>query len=421
MKPFDPNAAFALAVRLARPRRTGGAAIAQVGQELSAELQSAGWQVQAEPFAFVDTQTPWLRLVILAAQLLVVLTLVFSLTDSPLRLVTVLLLLALMILFTPLDRAMQVASLVEGESPPSPLARLCRRLCRRLGRRYDAANYLAHLPANPETNNLPLLLLLAHYDSKSQRLPLALRIALFVLSIIGAVLFSILVLLSPWLPSSAAPAVQTALLALGGLTLLFTIPLWFLDPGDASPGAIDNASGIGVLVELGRCLAADPDLRQRLVPILLLTSAEELNTMGAVAYVRRHDAELRAWDRSGGLFVLNFDGVGVDGDLRWVGCRPPHPVSASELCAGCTQPQAVPPHPCLHELASQACAGQGISLKGFNLPGAAYDHQPFASLGLDAGALVAVGRASLRVHTPADDASQLDPRGFERAGAVAWD
>jgi len=54
----------------------------------------------------------------------------------------------------------------------------------------------------------------------------------------------------------------------------------------------------------------------------------------------------------------------------------------------------------------------------FPLPGALFDHMPFADHGYDAVSLVAIARSSLAVHTPRDAVDKLHRGGFERAGRV---
>jgi hypothetical protein len=66
-----------------------------------------------------------------------------------------------------------------------------------------------------------------------------------------------------------------------------------------------------------------------------------------------------------------------------------------------------------------ACAELHLPLKRFGFIGALFDHIPFAQRGFDALSLVAVGRASRSVHTPADAIDQLHVRGFDQAGRVA--
>ena len=126
--------------------------------------------------------------------------------------------------------------------------------------------------------------------------------------------------------------------------------------------------------------------------------------MGSVAYVTAQDEMLRAQDRNGGLYVLNFDGVGVDGDLYYVGHS--HQSHHGDGLNLLTRVQS-------------ACAELNLPLKRFGFVGALFDHIPFAQRGFDAISLIAVGHASRSVHTPADSIEKLHIRGFDQAGRVA--
>lgn len=126
--------------------------------------------------------------------------------------------------------------------------------------------------------------------------------------------------------------------------------------------------------------------------------------MGSVAYAVEHEEMLREQDRSSALYVLNFDGVGVDGDLYYVGhSRQPQ---NSDRISLLTRVQS-------------ACAELNLPLKRFGFVGALFDHMPFAQRGFDAVSLIAVGHASRSVHTPADAIDQLHVRGFDQAARVA--
>lgn len=392
---FDAQRALRIATGISRPRRLDSQIEAQVGRELATRLEQAGFQVRAEAFSFADAYSVFLKLEIIACQALVVATIWLYAIGSSIRTLTAALLILQLGLISALNRAVQHASLVVD----APKHTAWVRLCRRLGRSYHATNYVARLPDSPVKTSCTHLLLVAHYDSKSQRIPLAARMILIVVGIGGALLFAALILVSPLQQGLPAPALALAMLA-----FVAGMPLWFLDMGDDSPGAIDNASSVGVVMELAQVLAKDPLVRRKLDLTVLLTSAEEVDTMGAVAYVQRHAKELRHWDESGQLYVLNFDGVGVDGPLRWVGRN---------------RRATSPSKPCLLSLVRQSCKELSCRIKNFNLPGALYDHLPFDELGLDAGTLVAIGRASLGVHTRRDTADRLDLQGFERAGQVA--
>jgi hypothetical protein len=144
--------------------------------------------------------------------------------------------------------------------------------------------------------------LVAHYDSKSQRMPLALRISLFMLAIIAGLIMIALTLLN----------VTTVLyLPIGFLALAAAVPLLFLDVSNDSPGAIDNASSVGLVLHLAEVLAQREDWSAKLRVTILLPSAEEMTLMGrSPVTAMNRCCKPRSF---GGLYVL-FDGIGVDGD-----------------------------------------------------------------------------------------------------------
>ena len=55
----------------------------------------------------------------------------------------------------------------------------------------------------------------------------------------------------------------------------------------------------------------------------------------------------------------------------------------------------------------------GISLGRFFLPGAMFDHVPFAEAGYEAVSLIGIGKDSLSIHTANDSPEKLHARGFE--------
>jgi aminopeptidase YwaD len=78
------------------------------------------------------------------------------------------------------------------------------------------------------------------------------------------------------------------------------------------PGANDNASGSGLLLELARALAADPAAAPGLNVVFVAFGAEELGLLGSAHYVRGLTPEARDGTRA----MLNFDMVGVGDALR---------------------------------------------------------------------------------------------------------
>jgi len=241
----------------------------------------------------------------------------------------------------------------------------------------------------------------AHYDSKSQQIPLTARVVLFVVAIASGLGFAGLTLLAV-----VFPVLTPAAMAIGIMAMLAGLPLLILDIGDASPGAIDNASSVGLVLHLAERLAASSRWRDRLQVTILVTSAEEMTVMGAEAYARENELALRRQAEAGGLYIVNLDGIGVDGKLYLAGGSP-------TVKAGGQRPAGR-----LADWIHKACGELGITIERFGLAGVMFDHMPFARRGLDAVSLIAVGPATRFVHTPQDTVDKLDVRGFEQAGQV---
>jgi hypothetical protein len=380
---FRPEAALTYAQAIARPRRVGTAAEAEVRRVLTNQLERLGYSVSAESFVFSTTVNVVILLALAASLLLIGTAIgVHAFADwAPAIPVAVLL-----ALFANFNRWLHAAE-VSALTPHS--------LGFRLGKAYSGQNLHASLPGASTDPDTPHILLVAHYDSKSQRLPILARLALSVAYIGGITVFAVVTLISLLFPGVWAINEIVA-----GITLLAGLPLLAMDWADGSPGAVDNASGVGLVLHLADWLAARPDLARRLRWTILLTTAEELALMGSAAFARRHLRELRRQAAHGGLYILNIDGIGVDGTL-YLDTREQTQTSR------------------LTRWIEQAAQGQAIDLWRFNLVGVLFDHMPFARRGLDAATLTAIGPATWTVHTPRDTVEQLDVRGFEQAARVA--
>lgn len=383
---FDPNTALQYAASIARPRRVGSGEDEKVADEIAERLQSFGYQVDREPFAFSIAPQLFLALEILVGLMLI--AAMFVLDDSA-RMIPALLFFVFILAANPINRAVRSRSVLPSEHQPQPLWKWRTTL--------SSTNLIATLPDQSTDSSLPHVYLIAHYDSKSQWLPLALRITLFFLAITCGLVFATLNLFR-------ADALFTN--PFGFIAFISALPLLLLDTGNESPGAIDNASSVGLVLHLAECLVGrdDPADRLRDVPskrlydlTILITSGEELSLMGSTAYVKRHAAQLdQEADR---IHILNFDGIGVDGDLRLISPR--------RAKIG------------LSQWIESACRELKLPLGRFNLIGALYDHMPFAEHGLDAITLVAIGKASRSIHTAQDSIDKLHVRGFDQAGRLA--
>ncbi len=380
---LDPAQALAYAQALAQPRRVGTAANDQAIAELASQLRSFGCAVEVAPFEFSSVGEAALVYVVLAAQILILITFWTWGLSAWLAVPPAAVLAALLLASGHLYRLAARAAL-----RPRDVANLsrARRWWLARGRVYRTANIIAQVPSAPGGAARPPFLLVAHSDSKSQAMSLPARMGLVGLASLAAVIFAGLSLLrtvAPGVTAAAAVAGLTALLA--GVPLLFVL---MAGSGNASPGAIDNASGAGLVLHLAEYLCANPPARPVTV---LIAGAEEMGLLGALAYVRDVGVSgLR------GASVLNFDGIGTAGRLALVS-------------GGGGLEAAV----------RSACRQLNFPVGRLPLVGAQFDHLPFADAGIDAVSLVTAGWAALRVHTPNDNTAQLNVEGFRQGGAVA--
>jgi aminopeptidase YwaD len=106
----------------------------------------------------------------------------------------------------------------------------------------------------------------------------------------------------PAVPGAPAPSAGARTVVVGA----------HFDSVPAGPGANDNASGTGLLLELARVVAANPDAAPGLDVVFVAFDAEEIGLLGSAHYV----ASLPAASRQGVRAMLNFDMVGVGDSLR---------------------------------------------------------------------------------------------------------
>jgi len=194
------------------------------------------------------------------------------------------------------------------------------------------------------------------------------------------------------------------------------------------PGAHDNASGVGVMLELARHLKETAKHLPFAVRFVAFGS-EELGLLGSKAYLVRHLPELMQCD-----LVFNIDSVGgktigvegrggvqnvkgkaqnqfpkdfmdkatVDPRSRWVLIRQEQQLQASNV-----------PDWLKNALtATGRDLGYDISLNN----GMGSDHQVFAQAGIVATNIAVYG--GVKGHSPEDVPEQIDPAGLEKAGRV---
>jgi hypothetical protein len=232
-----------------------------------------------------------------------------------------------------------------------------------------------NLWALPESGHARFLVV-AHRDSKSQTIPLGLRIAAAIILVLSyAVLLASvlgLIVVSPELVIGSG-----VLGAVAGLVLMLC------DVGNSSAGALDNASGLVTLLQVAARERGSSDVG------LLVTDGEEFGLAGSRAAAA---LELRGIEA-----VINFDGVDDAGPFFILEGRLPRR-NGQDLAT----------------LMSAAAHSHGLETRRRPVPpGLMLDHVPFLRIGIPALTLMRGGLRSLaRVHRPADSMERLTGSGI---------
>ncbi len=173
----------------------------------------------------------------------------------------------------------------------------------------------------------PRIWLAAHLDSKSQAIPMLVRVAS--VAAFGVLLGTMMVaLLAMWIMSAREGAVTPVtdlrlryfIEAASILAALSLLPMILCFVGNRSPGAADNASGVAAVLLAAERLGHRDDVG------VLITSAEELALAGARAFTR---------ETRGRPMVINCDTVDDDGQFICMskGWKPERLVTAVEKAA----------------------------------------------------------------------------------------
>ncbi len=238
---------------------------------------------------------------------------------------------------------------------------------------------------------------LAHLDSKSARWPTLVPVAVILLSLLAIVVLGIWSLLAALRGAQPPPAwlsLPLGFVVAGGLLLMTRNT-----SGDESPGAMDNASGLAVLLEAARALPADPALSEAEL-VFLATGAEEIGLAGAVHWLRAHAAGL---DKRRTVFV-NVDSVGCGRGLLALAPRGFAPGGRS-----------------MRSVIRAAGRAAGVPVRQLAvLPGVGVDTMPIAARGFASVTLLGqvLGRAAARVHSARDEVSHLGEGGLRDAADV---
>jgi hypothetical protein len=243
------------------------------------------------------------------------------------------------------------------------------------------------------------MILMAHHDSKSQSLGFPFRMGLTVIAIAGVLGLAMVAVLA--VVATGFTAIPRLAPALGIATALAALALSTMRSGNRSPGGVDNAGSVAVILAVARALRKA--LAHDIELVLLSTGAEEDHMVGAMRWL---DAHAQALARP--VYCLNFDGAGAPGRLVLIERYGFGRVFSAELSA----------------TARRAAARLGLRPRGIvMLPGIGIDAIPFAHRGiacltLSSGSL---GRATMSVHSAGDVAENLDPDTLAQIADLAYE
>lgn len=227
----------------------------------------------------------------------------------------------------------------------------------------------------------PGVWLVAHIDSKSQTVPMLLRIASSVALGVITGLALLVILLS--LVGAGPPVSAWHALALAAVVGALPAMLCFVR--NESAGALDNASGVAAVLMASQAEAAPRDLG------VLITSGEELGLAGARAWAATANA---------GITVVNCDTVDDAGGWRcmYSGAKPARIARSVETIA--------------------VRLGLKVAI-GRLIPGILADSMAFADRGMES---VTISRGNLstlaRIHTRRDNSTAIGGSGVADAGAL---
>ena len=376
---YDAKHAYHHITQLAFPRLVGSAGEANTQDYIVQQFTALGLEVSREPFSFTKFPAEVLPRLLCGLFVPVVLSVPWFGERFPIPVCLVCLLsLSIALLFT------QWQKRLEGLYD--------------VGRKHRSENIVATNGAK-QADDTPVFLFVAHYDSKSQVLPIAVRAVAYGIAIVGLIVLTIVmvikVLTVVWLPDFIVWGVTgTATFCLVLLQINLT--------QNRSPGGFDNASGVGVMLEVARVVMARGEKK----PITFLAAgAEEYGMCGALRYVQKHADEYDPRN----TYVINLDGLGVGNGVSIVKRYGIPPVRTANVLA---------------DLFQTSGESLGIQVSERYLPiGVGLDSIPIASHGFETVTLTAgdVGRVALKIHSKQDRCDLLNMESLQQAGELIVD
>jgi len=376
---YNAERAYHHITQLAIPRLVGSAGETEVQDYIVEQFTELGLDVSWEPFVFTKFPAEVLPRILSALFVLIVLSVPWVGERFPIPVsFACVLTLTVAMFFT------QWQKRLEGLYD--------------VGRKYRTENIIAKNGAKQD-GNTPAFLFVAHYDSKSQVLPIAVRMVAYGIAIVGLMALTIVMLVKVialiWLPNYIVWGIA-------GITSFCLLLLQINLTENRSPGGFDNASGVGVMLEVARVVMGRGEKKS---VTFLAAGAEEYGMCGALRYIQAHADE---YDREN-TYVVNLDGLGVGNGVNLI-TRYGIPSTRTTRTLGN-----------LFRTSSEAL---GIRVSERYLPiGVGLDSIPIASRGFETVTLTArgVGSVALKIHSKQDRSELLNAGSLQQVGELIVD
>ena len=385
---YDAKRAYSHIRQLAFPRLVGSTGEAKAQDYIVQQFSALGLDVSREPFSFTKFPAEVFPRLLCGIFVPIVLSVPWLGERLPIPICFVCLLsLSVALLFT------QWRKRFEGLYD--------------VGRKYYSENIVATNGRKPN-DNTPALLFVAHYDSKSQVLPIAIRAAAYGITIVGLTALTTVMVINVAILVSFPDYITLVWLSdyivwsITGVTTFCLLLLQINFTQNRSPGGFDNASGVGVMLEVARVLMARGEKKSM---TFLATGAEEYGMCGALRYVQKHAGEFNQEN----TYVINLDGLGVGNGVNVVTGYGIPPVRTANALADRFQTSG---------------ESLGIQVSERHLPiGVGLDSIPIASHGFETVTLTAgeVGRVALKVHSKQDRCDLLNMDSLQQVGELIVD
>ena len=385
--PFDEKAAYEHVKNLSFPRATGSQGEKRVVEYISVFFKQLGLDIEIQTFVFSYLPSRlFLRLgLLLQSGILLVASGIFD----KIPIVSVLLILLLSVLLVKTSR----------------WGRFQERLYN-----IKKTGFSKNIIAERKAKSADIaLFFLAHYDTKSQTIPIWTRFLIYCIGFFGSWLIGLAIVILAIVELNGVIniwwllVIRHSLFPFSIATAGIMLFLQFNLSGNKSPGALDNASGVGVLLELARSLSENPPEKVNLV--FIATGAEEDGLVGAMRYIQKYNQDFEP-KRS---FFVNYDGVGAEGKVT------------------ITTKYGIPPtivSKKLSKLAVQIASQKGIKASEGYIPiGAGFDQFPIAARGFEVVTISSgnFGPAILSVHSSRDCLENVSLEALQNTGSIGFE